>query len=114
LGVSDDPELKTLLHKDRLDIKEILLDIIYSPEDEQTVLRLEDDAAQSFLDLIQDTLDKALLDTSEASSKARRLIGKLSKACDKLPSSLIISGVTERDEHASFCGGFGDVYKAMY
>ncbi|KAJ7227928.1 kinase-like domain-containing protein, partial [Mycena rebaudengoi] len=43
-----------------------------------------------------------------------RLIGKLSKACDKLPSSLIISGVTERDEHASFCGGFGDVFKAMY
>ncbi|KAF8158809.1 hypothetical protein K438DRAFT_1487569, partial [Mycena galopus ATCC 62051] len=31
-----------------------------------------------------------------------------------LPSSLIISGVTQRDEHATFCGGFGDVFKAMY
>ncbi|KAJ6521206.1 kinase-like domain-containing protein [Mycena vulgaris] len=59
-------------------------------------------------------LDNALLHTSEATSKARRLIGKLAKACDKLPSSLIIFGVTQRDEHASFCGGFGDVFKAMY
>lgn len=50
----------------------------------------------------------------DATSKARRLIGKLAKACDKLPSSLMISGVTERDEYASFCGGFGDVFKAMY
>ncbi|KAJ7659047.1 kinase-like domain-containing protein, partial [Mycena polygramma] len=31
-----------------------------------------------------------------------------------LPSSLLIYGVTQRDEHASFCGGFGDVFKAMY
>jgi serine/threonine protein kinase len=59
------------------------------------------------------TLDNGLL-MRDATSKARRLIGKLAKACDKLPSSLMISGVTQRDEHASFCGGFGDVFKAMY
>lgn len=69
---------------------------------------------QGLLSDFLQTLDNALLHTRDATSKARRLIGKLAKACDKLPSSLIISGVTQRDEHASFCGGFGDVFKAMY
>lgn len=59
-------------------------------------------------------MDRDLLNSREATFKARRLVGKLVKACDKLPSSLKISGVTQRDEHASFCGGFGDVFKAMY
>ncbi|KAF8134747.1 kinase-like domain-containing protein, partial [Mycena galopus ATCC 62051] len=43
-----------------------------------------------------------------------RMIIKLSQACDKLPSSLFISGVAKRDEHASFFGGFGDIYQAFH
>ncbi|KAJ7871219.1 kinase-like domain-containing protein, partial [Mycena olivaceomarginata] len=43
-----------------------------------------------------------------------RLILKLCEACDKLPSSLFITGVTGRNEHAMFCGGFGDIYQASY
>ncbi|KAJ7144137.1 hypothetical protein C8R44DRAFT_550143, partial [Mycena epipterygia] len=114
LGVSDHPKLKAALDEDRADVANNLLDVLYSPADEQAVLALEGDAAQSLLDIVQDTLDNALLQTRDATSKARRLIGKLAKACDKLPSSLIIFGVTQRDEHASFCGGFGDVFKAVY
>ncbi|KAJ7145863.1 hypothetical protein C8R44DRAFT_582160, partial [Mycena epipterygia] len=43
-----------------------------------------------------------------------RIIIKLSEACDKLPSSLFITGVTEPDEHPTFRGGFGDIYRASY
>ncbi|KAJ7134098.1 kinase-like domain-containing protein, partial [Mycena filopes] len=63
---------------------------------------------------MQFALDNALLPTRDSTSRARRLVVKLVKACDKLPTSLIIFGVTQRDEHATFCGGFGDVFKAMF
>ncbi|KAJ7482316.1 kinase-like domain-containing protein, partial [Mycena galericulata] len=43
-----------------------------------------------------------------------RIIMKLSEACDKLPSSLFITGVTGRDEHPTFGGGFGDIYRSTY
>ncbi|KAJ6457246.1 kinase-like domain-containing protein, partial [Mycena sanguinolenta] len=43
-----------------------------------------------------------------------RLILKLSEACDKLPSSLFITGVAGRTEHPAFGGGFGDIYQASY
>ncbi|KAJ7471695.1 kinase-like domain-containing protein [Mycena galericulata] len=114
LEVADDPELKIALTQDQAAVADILLDALYCPADEQAILALHGEGAQNMLDIVQDTLDKALLASREATSKARRLIGKLAKACDKLPSSLIISGVTQRDEHASFSGGFGDVYRAVY
>ncbi|KAJ7718904.1 kinase-like domain-containing protein, partial [Mycena metata] len=43
-----------------------------------------------------------------------RIIRKLSEACDKLPSSLFITGVSGRGEHPTFGGGFGSVYRASY
>ncbi|KAJ7266662.1 kinase-like domain-containing protein [Mycena rebaudengoi] len=42
------------------------------------------------------------------------MIIKLSEACDKLPSSLFITGVSGRDHNATFGGGFGDIYRALY
>jgi hypothetical protein len=42
------------------------------------------------------------------------MIIKLSEACDKLPSSLFITGVSGRDHDATFGGGFGDIYQASY
>jgi hypothetical protein len=39
---------------------------------------------------------------------------KVSEAVEHLPSSLFISGVNDRDEYPTFCGGFGDVYQASY
>ncbi|KAJ6587624.1 kinase-like domain-containing protein [Mycena vulgaris] len=114
LGVAEHPRLQAALASDRAALADIVPDIIYSPAEWGTVLTLEGDAAQSFLDIIQDTLANALLRTREATSKARRLIGELATACGKLPSSLIISGVTERDECPTFWYGYGDSYKASY
>jgi hypothetical protein len=39
---------------------------------------------------------------------------KLSEAHDQLPTSLSISGVHDPDEHSTFVGGFGDVFRASY
>jgi hypothetical protein len=60
------------------------------------------------------TLDRGFLPEKVHNSKARRLIIKLSEACDRLPSSLFITGVTGRAEHVTFGGGFGDIYQATY
>ncbi|KAJ6526873.1 hypothetical protein DFH09DRAFT_1285812 [Mycena vulgaris] len=114
LGVAGHSKLKVALEADQAALGDHVVEVLYSPADERVVLALEDNAAQSLLDIIQHTLDNTLLHTRDATSKARRLIGKLAKACDKLPSSLIITGVAQRDEHASFRGGFGDEFKAMY
>lgn len=59
-------------------------------------------------------LDRGALLGTEQSFQARRMIMKLSIACDKLPSSLLITGIRDRDEHATFGGGFGDIYRAIY
>ncbi|KAF8143362.1 hypothetical protein K438DRAFT_1691463 [Mycena galopus ATCC 62051] len=39
---------------------------------------------------------------------------KISEAGEQLPSSLFITGVDDHDEHATFAGGFGDIYRASY
>ncbi|KAJ7145880.1 kinase-like domain-containing protein, partial [Mycena epipterygia] len=44
----------------------------------------------------------------------RRIIRKLSESCDKLPSALFITGVSGREEHPTFGGGYGDIYRASY
>ncbi|KAJ7107565.1 kinase-like domain-containing protein [Mycena epipterygia] len=41
-------------------------------------------------------------------------MGQLAGAQDQLPSSLFVSGVNDRDEHPTFSGGFGDIYRASY
>ncbi|KAJ7656682.1 hypothetical protein B0H17DRAFT_861937, partial [Mycena rosella] len=106
--------LREALRKDEERIANFLLAILNSDSDRAAVLRLEGDSAQYFLDFVQSALDRGHLIQNEHSSRARRIIIKLSEACDKLPSSLFITGVTERDEHATFGGGFGDIYRASY
>lgn len=39
---------------------------------------------------------------------------KLAETDGKLSSSVFISGVKDPDEHPTFGGGFGDVYRASY
>ncbi|KAJ7468612.1 hypothetical protein FB451DRAFT_1006053, partial [Mycena latifolia] len=85
-----------------------------SRDAKNTVLLLEGDRAQSFLDAVQDVLDKGSLPSAQHTSQARRLILRLSEARDRLPSSLFITGVTDYDEHPTFCGGFGDIYRASH
>ncbi|KAJ7082148.1 hypothetical protein C8R44DRAFT_558090, partial [Mycena epipterygia] len=78
------------------------------------VRRLQGSDAQCCLDVIQHTLDQGSLPTAKDREQARRLMGQLSEAHDQLPSSLFITGVDDRDEHPTFAGGFGDIYRAFY
>ncbi|KAJ7145846.1 kinase-like domain-containing protein [Mycena epipterygia] len=91
-----------------------LLAVLDSRDAKRAVLLLEGARAQSFLDAVQDALDRGSLPSAERTAQARRLILRLSEARDQLPSSLFITGVADRDEHPTFCGGFGDIYRATY
>jgi hypothetical protein len=59
-------------------------------------------------------LNKGFLLEQEHSRMAHRIIRKLSEACDRLPSSLFITGVSGREEHPTFGGGYGDIYRALH
>ncbi|KAJ7682925.1 kinase-like domain-containing protein [Mycena rosella] len=91
-----------------------LLAVLNSREAKHAALSLEGDRAQSFLDAVQDVLDKGSLPSAQHTSQARRLILRLSEARDQLPSSLFITGIVDHDEHPTFCGGFGDIYRASH
>ncbi|KAJ7202467.1 kinase-like domain-containing protein [Mycena haematopus] len=114
LELTNDPKLRTAMRADEERIATFLLFIFNSKSDEETVLRLEGDSAQHFLDVVQETLDRGFIMVQEHTKMALRIIRKLSALCDKLPSSLFIVGVTGRDEHPTFGGGFGDIYRASY
>ncbi|KAJ7701877.1 kinase-like domain-containing protein [Mycena rosella] len=107
-------DLRNALQSCHQHISTSLSTILDTRDARQTVLLLEGDRAQSFLDAVQDVLDKGSLPSARHSSKARRLILRLSQVCDQLPSSLFITGVTDRDEHPTFHGGFGDIYRASH
>ncbi|KAJ7690912.1 hypothetical protein B0H14DRAFT_2194810, partial [Mycena olivaceomarginata] len=76
--------------------------------------QLEGSNAQSFIDAVQDVLDRGRLPDANYRSKARQLMQKVSEAVEQLPSCLFITGVGDQDEHPTFHGGFGDVYRASY
>ncbi|KAJ7459288.1 hypothetical protein FB451DRAFT_1046147 [Mycena latifolia] len=80
----------------------------------KAVRRLEGRNAQIFLDAVQDVLDRGSLPTAKSCSKARKLMRQLAEKREQLPSSLFISGVSDHDEHPTFRGGFGDIYRASY
>ncbi|KAJ7216754.1 kinase-like domain-containing protein [Mycena rebaudengoi] len=114
LGISSDPNLREALNEDETRIATHVLSILDSQTTKEAILLLEGDSAQHFLDVIQHILDRGLLIEQQYNAKARRMILKLSEACDKLPSSLFITGVSGRDHDATFGGGFGDIYQASY
>ncbi|KAF8174694.1 hypothetical protein K438DRAFT_1609328, partial [Mycena galopus ATCC 62051] len=107
--------LRAAIGKDEERIATFLVSIFSSKSDEETVLRLEGDSAQHFLDVVQEVaLDRGFLVAQEHARMAFRIIRKLSESCNMFPSSLFIVGVNGRDEHPSFGGGFGDIYRASY
>ncbi|KAJ7157387.1 kinase-like domain-containing protein [Mycena filopes] len=114
IGIHGDAGLREALRQDEERLAEHIVRILNSDSDAAAVQNLEGDSAQIFLDVLQNTLDRGLLLGKEHNSKARRMILKLSEACDRLPSALFITGVTGRDEFALFGGGFGDIYQASY
>ncbi|KAF8150309.1 kinase-like domain-containing protein [Mycena galopus ATCC 62051] len=114
LQLANDPELRAAMRTDEERIATFLISIFRSKPEEEAVLRLEGDSAQHFLDVVQEMLDRGFLMEQEHTRMAFRIICKLSESCDMLPSSLFIVGVHDRDEHPSFGGGFGDIYRASY
>ncbi|KAJ7026721.1 kinase-like domain-containing protein [Mycena alexandri] len=112
LGLANDPRLRSALHLGEKRIAALLVSIFNSKSEEDTVLRLRGHPAQYFLDVVQDALDRGFLMAPEHSRMARRIVRKLSEACDQLPSSIFITGITGREEYRTFGGGFGDIYRA--
>ncbi|KAJ7029581.1 kinase-like domain-containing protein [Mycena alexandri] len=88
--------------------------VLDSPVATRAVMDLSLFEAQLFLDSVQDVLNRRTLPTPWHATKARKLLIKLSKKSDQLPTSFFISGVSHTDQHPTFCGGFGDVYQAFY
>ncbi|KAJ7353455.1 kinase-like domain-containing protein [Mycena albidolilacea] len=114
LGLTNNPRLRAAQRKDDQRIAAVLVSIFNSKFEEAAVLGLEGDSAQCFLDVVQSALDKGFLLREDHSRMARRIIRKLSESCDRLPSSLFISGVTGREEYPTFGGGYGDIYRALH
>ncbi|KAJ7904960.1 hypothetical protein B0H13DRAFT_1519341, partial [Mycena leptocephala] len=106
--------LRNALRADEQRIEALLIRIFDSKFAEDYVLCLKGDPAQSFLDVVQAALDRGFLIAQKYSQTAGRIIRKLSESCDTLPSALFITGVTGREQHPIFGGGYGDIYRAKY
>ncbi|KAK7438607.1 hypothetical protein VKT23_017941 [Stygiomarasmius scandens] len=115
LNISEDPMIRKALQEDENEIAEILHLVSLSEVSRRAVLALEGDDAQKFLDVVQDVLDKGHLLNPEEGLRARHLLVRLSERCYKLPSSLFIKGVVrpDKEEHAVYGGGYGDVFRAL-
>ncbi|KAJ7712499.1 kinase-like domain-containing protein [Mycena metata] len=114
LGLADDSKFRAALRTDDQGIATLLVSIFNSKSAEDAALRLQGDSAQYFLDVVQNTLDKGYILAQEHTRRAHRIIRKLSESCDMLPSSLFISGVSGCDDHPTFGGGYGDIYRASH
>ncbi|KAF7340966.1 Kinase-like protein [Mycena sanguinolenta] len=66
------------------------------------------------MDVVQSTLDKGSLLAQEDGRMARGIIRKLVRRSEKLPSVLFITGITGKEDHPTFRGGFADIYRASY
>ncbi|KAF8130496.1 hypothetical protein K438DRAFT_1740076 [Mycena galopus ATCC 62051] len=114
LELANHPDLRIAMRADKEQIATFLVSIFSSQSDKETVLRLEGDSAQHFMDVVQEMLDRGFLMKQEHTRMAFRIIRKLSESRDMLSTSLYIVGVHDREEHPSFGGGFADVYRASY
>ncbi|KAK7055190.1 kinase-like domain-containing protein [Favolaschia claudopus] len=113
LGLTNDPNLRVALRSDRERIASLLVTSLQSENDRDTMLNLSGDLAQCFLDVVQETLDKRLLQDAEH-RMARSMVRRLSEASGSLPSSLFIpSAVCTRETYPTDGGGFGDIYRAF-
>ncbi|KAF8155115.1 kinase-like domain-containing protein [Mycena galopus ATCC 62051] len=114
LGLTDEPNLRYSPRADEAELVTHVISILDSKDAKEAVLSLEGDAAQCFIDVVQDILDRSFLMQREQSKKARHIIRKLSEVCDKLPSSLFVTGVGRNEEHPRFGGGFCNIHCASY
>ncbi|KAJ7468568.1 kinase-like domain-containing protein [Mycena latifolia] len=114
IGLTNDPKFRDALYTDEKRIAIYLIPILNSEADQAAVLNLAVDDAECFIDVIRMTLDKGFLITQEHSSKAYKMIQKLSVVCDNVPPSLFITGVNGCSEYPILGGAYSDIYKASY
>ncbi|KAK7007550.1 kinase-like protein [Favolaschia claudopus] len=95
-------------------IASCLENILDYREARHAALRLQGENAEAFLDAVQHVLYCGSLPTATYANTARKLMQRISEAHDQLPTSLFITGVYDRDEHPTFAGGFGEVYRAFH
>ncbi|KAJ7036189.1 hypothetical protein C8F04DRAFT_1394417 [Mycena alexandri] len=114
IGLDNNEEFRLALRRDEGRIATYLESIFECKSAQDAVLGLEGDSAQYFLDVVQNTLDRGFIMAPEHTRMAHRIVRKLSEACDGLPSSLFISGVSGCDDHPTFGGGYGDIFHASH
>ncbi|KAJ7058882.1 kinase-like domain-containing protein, partial [Mycena amicta] len=114
LNAADSQHFKDAIDSDEKEIANVLLTVLDSPTQTMAILALDGDLAQSVINIIYYMLRRSYLNTREYSSKATRIMGKLARRCYRLPDDLFITGVTQRHEYPQKCGGFGDVFQAMF
>ncbi|KAJ7879535.1 kinase-like domain-containing protein [Mycena olivaceomarginata] len=112
--VMPEEDHQRLLKAAEAQITTFLTHILDSRAARRVAQELEESSAQSFVDAIQNVLDWGILPDANSRAKARKLMQQVAESGEQLPSSLFITGVTDRDEHPTFGGGFGDVYQASY
>ncbi|KAJ7712158.1 kinase-like domain-containing protein, partial [Mycena olivaceomarginata] len=106
VGLANDPKIRTALRTDGERIATFLISIFTSKSAEEAVLGLMGDSAQCF--------PRCRPKSQEHSLMARRIIRKLSASCERLPSSLFITGVTGKEDRPTSGGGYADIYRASY
>ncbi|KAJ7263064.1 kinase-like domain-containing protein [Mycena rebaudengoi] len=78
-----------------------------------STLRLRE-ARRAFLEKVSDLRLLRHVGRNSAQLEARRLIVKISETTGLLPSSLMITGVSQRSDELVFGGSFGDIFRAEY
>ncbi|KAJ7141851.1 kinase-like domain-containing protein [Mycena crocata] len=112
IDLTNDPRLREALRKDERRLQTTLVIVLQSQDHAGRAQTLRGNDAQNFMDVAQNMLRKDI--PQENCAMARRIIRRLSEACNTLPSSIFITGVTNCDNHYSFGGGYADIYRASY
>ncbi|KAF8150400.1 hypothetical protein K438DRAFT_440945 [Mycena galopus ATCC 62051] len=99
LGLASDPDLRAAWRTDGERIATLLVSIFTSKSLVEAALRLEGDAAQHFLDVVQTTLEKGYLMDPVHTGMARRMIRKLSASSGISPSSIFVTGFIGEERH---------------
>ncbi|KAJ7758020.1 kinase-like domain-containing protein [Mycena metata] len=110
-GLFGQAKLREALRADEEQLTARIMTTLESQAAREALFELEGLSAQTVIDVLQDILEKGHLLDKRSHTKARRFMIKLSASFDKLPSGLFISGVTAKDDHPLFTGGFADIFQ---
>ncbi|KAF7369323.1 hypothetical protein MVEN_00260600 [Mycena venus] len=110
---SQSSEYEETLENVEAKISRYVTHILDSSDSRDAALLLQGHDAEYFLDALQNVVDRGTLPSAAYTATARRLMRKLLKAHNYLPSSLFIDGVYDPDQFPAFSKAFGDVFRAF-